>query len=82
MAREAAGIVENEREVRRYLMMISEMDEGSAAEAMDSLMDTNPNLVRDIMSSTGLGADVAAAILDEMDPEKRSALLNLLDPGF
>jgi flagellar motility protein MotE (MotC chaperone) len=80
LAREAAGVVENEQEVRDYITMIAEMDEGSAAEAMDTLMDTNSTLVRDIMN--GLSAERAAAIIDEMDPIKRAALINLMDPGF
>lgn len=65
-------------EQKKLSASIGQMDEGAAAEALELLISTDPDLIQLIFE--GMGTDRKAAILGSMTPEGAAAVIKLISP--
>lgn len=65
-------------EQKKLSTSIGQMDEGAAAEALELLISTDPDLIQLIFE--GMGTDRKASILSSMTPEGAAAVIKLISP--
>jgi flagellar motility protein MotE (MotC chaperone) len=74
----AAGEAGQASQVKKYAQTFAQMDESSAAAALEQLIPTDMDLVVMVMGS--LGADVAGEIFDQMSPANVAAITKRMAP--
>ncbi|NLI88835.1 MAG: hypothetical protein GX366_00275 [Epulopiscium sp.] len=66
------------KEQRQYSLLISEMDESSAAKVLENLFQTDMDIIISILSN--METESASAILDEMDSQIAARVVKQLSP--